>query len=58
MGTSLLNLDLLKDILEDAKPIFDAHLAEHGDFMLGNLSYMELFPGQVRQNEMLAGTRR
>ena len=57
-GHLLLNLDLLKDIFEDAKPIFDAHLAEHGDFMLANLSYMELSPRTGETiNEMLAGTR-
>ena len=54
----LLNLDLFKDIFDDAKPIFDEHLKQHGDFLLGNLPYTELSSctGHIL-DEMMTGTR-
>jgi polar amino acid transport system substrate-binding protein len=41
-GLILLDLQLLKDVLEDAEPILDEHGRRHGDFTLGNLRYSRL----------------
>ena len=41
-GLILLDLQLLKDVLEDAEPIFEEHSRKNGDFTLGNLRHSRL----------------
>ncbi|HWQ09653.1 MAG TPA: transporter substrate-binding domain-containing protein [Holophaga sp.] len=41
-GLILLNLQMIKDVLEDAEPIFEEHCQRKGDFVLGNLRYSRL----------------
>lgn len=41
-GLIMLDLQLLKDVLEDAEPIFEEHERRNGEFTLGNLRYSRL----------------
>ena len=58
-GLILMDLKLIKDVLEDAEPILEAHEVEHGDFSLGNLRYSKLKEALPRvMNEALEASRR
>ena len=58
-GLILLDLQLLKDVLEDAEPIFEEHGRQNGDFMLGNLRYSRLRDALPRMmSEALDASRR
>jgi len=58
-GLILLDLQLLKDVLEDADPIFEEHRRQHGEFTLGNLRYSRLKEALPRMmNEALDASRR
>jgi polar amino acid transport system substrate-binding protein len=58
-GLILLDLKLLKDVLEDAEPILDEHGSRNGDFTLGNLRYSKLKEALPRvMNEALDASRR
>lgn len=58
-GLLLLNLPVLRDAYDDARPILEAHYREHGDFSLGGLPYSRMrdeIPPML--DEMLEGTQR
>ncbi|MDR5866483.1 transporter substrate-binding domain-containing protein [Halomonas koreensis] len=58
-GLLLLNLPVLRDAYEDARPVLEAHYREHGDFPFGGLPYSRMrdeAPSML--DEMLEGTRR
>ncbi|MCK2184958.1 transporter substrate-binding domain-containing protein [Halomonas getboli] len=58
-GLLLLNLPVLRDAYDDARPILEAHYREHGDFPFGGLPYSRMrdeVPSML--DEMLEGTRR
>lgn len=58
-GLILLDLQLLKDVLEDAEPILDEHAKKHGEFSLGNLRYSRLKEALPRMmSEALDASRR
>jgi polar amino acid transport system substrate-binding protein len=58
-GLILLDLQLLKDVLEDAEPIFEEHRRKNGDFALGNLRYSRLKEALPRMmSEALDASRR
>jgi len=58
-GLILLDLQLLKDVLEDAEPILDEHAEKHGEFSLGNLRYSRLKEALPRMmSEALDASRR
>jgi polar amino acid transport system substrate-binding protein len=58
-GLILLDLQLLKDVLEDAEPILDEHAKRHGEFRLGNLRYSRLKEALPRMmSEALDASRR
>lgn len=58
-GLILLDLQLLKDVLEDAEPILDEHAKRHGEFTLGNLRYSRLKEALPRMmSEALDASRR
>lgn len=58
-GLILLDLQLLKDVLEDAEPILDQHAERNGDFTLGNLRYSRLKEALPRMmSEALDASRR
>lgn len=58
-GLILLDLQLLKDVLEDAEPIFEKYRQEHGDFTLGNLRHSRLKEALPRvMSEALDASRR
>lgn len=55
----LLNLPILKESYQDAEEILDAYYQQHGDFMMGGLSYSRMrdeIPPML--DDMLAGTQR
>ncbi|MFD2315514.1 transporter substrate-binding domain-containing protein [Halomonas organivorans] len=58
-GLLLLNLPVLRDAHDDARPILEAHYREHGDFPFGGLPYSRMrdeVPSML--DEMLEGTQR
>ncbi|MDC8804591.1 transporter substrate-binding domain-containing protein [Halomonas pacifica] len=58
-GLLLLNLPVLRDAYDDARPILEAHYREHGDFSFGGLPYSRMrdeIPPML--DEMLEGTQR
>jgi polar amino acid transport system substrate-binding protein len=58
-GLILLDLQMLKDVLEDAEPIFEEHHQRRGDFALGNLRYSRLKESLPRMmSEALEASRR
>lgn len=58
-GLILLDLQLLKDVLEDAEPIFEEHGKKTGEFTLGNLRYSRLKDALPRMmSEALDASRR
>ena len=58
-GLILLDLQILKDVLEDAEPIFAEHSRKNGDFALGNLRYSKLQDALPRMlSEALDASRR
>jgi polar amino acid transport system substrate-binding protein len=58
-GLILMDLGLVKDVLEDAAPILEAHQSAHGDFKLGNLPYSKLQEELPRvMDEALDASRR
>jgi signal transduction histidine kinase len=38
----IINSPIVRDVFEDVMPILEDHYTEHGDFMLGGLSYLRL----------------
>ncbi|KDM93520.1 transporter substrate-binding domain-containing protein [Photobacterium galatheae] len=55
----LLNLPILKESYQDAEEILEAYYQQHGDFMMGGLSYSRMrdeIPSML--DDMLAGTQR
>ncbi|MDN3555884.1 transporter substrate-binding domain-containing protein [Halomonas maura] len=55
----LLNLPVLREAYDDARPILEAHYRQHGDFPLGGLPYSRMrdeIPSML--DEMLEGTQR
>jgi polar amino acid transport system substrate-binding protein len=58
-GLILLDLQILKDVFEDAEPILEEHGRKHGNFTLGNLSYSRLKEAIPRvMSEALDASRR
>jgi polar amino acid transport system substrate-binding protein len=58
-GLLLMDVQLLTDILEDARPIFEEHRERHGDFTLGRLRWSRLSDALPRMmTEMLDAARR
>jgi polar amino acid transport system substrate-binding protein len=58
-GLILLDLHLLKDVLEDAAPIFEEHRRKNGEFTLGNLRYSRLQEALPRMmSEALEASRK
>jgi polar amino acid transport system substrate-binding protein len=58
-GLLLMDVQLLADVLEDARPVFEEHSQRYGDFTMGRLRYSRLREAIPRMmSEMLDAARR